>query len=476
MASELEIIRAIKNATSTDIKVRIIDQLGIKIKPQHRELIAYLVESSRQELDSEISYSVKKALFQVRSRYNITNFPLFLMDPVNLLQSSDPAYRLKALDIFEKKDVSLEQCYYFLGSIYFEDDPFVLSKMIMVLPMLVHHLPLNKVQKILSDFLEHENARVRANAVEVMSEIKSKMKIDYLGTLWSILKDFDQRVRSNAIHQLLLENRENLEKLLLERVKASENYYELISIQEIAEKIDFEFDKPTDKSLLSRIKKLQKKEEDKAKKEDSSHSIPLIVEKKSAGINFSLIKMIPFRTLIIGTSLVFACFYVITKQNEQKKVEITKTLEKKIKILKVESKKLKDKVKKLLVKTPIHKQKINLKAKLILLKKEGSSLKISSNTFFNEAKNLYQQEKYQEAIQIYKSVYEVYKDNRLAVDSVRWLSKTQKVQNVLSSVANYQKKKQYISAVKKLEEIRHLVAKENYDAHMTRLKKEKKKR
>ena len=125
------------------------------------------------------------------------------------------------------------------------------------------------------------------------------------------------------------------------------------------------------------------------------------------------------------------------------------------------------------IKTPIHKQDIALKSKLELLKSDGADLKSSSNTFFKEAKELYQHEKYKEAINIYKAVYEVYKDNRLAVDSVRWLSKTQKVQNVLSSVANYQKKKQYISAVKKLEEIRHLVSKEIYEKHLLRLKQEK---
>ncbi|MCJ8345459.1 HEAT repeat domain-containing protein [bacterium] len=475
MASELEIIRAIKSASSIDIKVRIIDQLGLKIKPQHRELIAYLVETSRQELDSEISYSVKKALFQIRSRYNITNFPLFLMDPVNLLQSSDPAYRLKALDIFEKKDVTLEQCYYFLGSINFEDDPFVLSKMIMVLPLLVHHLPLNKVQKILSDFLEHENSRVRANAVEVMAEVKTKMKIDYLGTLWKILNDFDQRVRANAIHQLLLENRKDMEAMLLERAKSSQDYYELISIVEIAEKIDLEFEKSLEKSLNSRISKLQKSEEEKAKKEESSHSIPLSVEKEPMGINFSLIKMIPFKWLLAFSIILFIAFYSLGKKKELKKNLVVKALKQEVVALKKESQSFQEQVKKMSIATPIHEQKIALNSKLSLLKKGGASLKESSNSFFTEAKSLYQHEKYKEAIEIYKAVYEVYKDNRLAVDSVRWLSKTQKVQNVLASVANYQRKKQYISAVKKLEEIRHLVSKENYDRHLELLKKEKKK-
>ena len=112
MASEQEIIQAIRSANNDEIKIRILDQLGHKIKPQHRELIRFLVDLSRDEGPQDISYAVKRALFQIRSRYNITNFPLFLRDPVSLLQSSDPAYRVKALEIFEKKKITSEQCYY----------------------------------------------------------------------------------------------------------------------------------------------------------------------------------------------------------------------------------------------------------------------------------------------------------------------------------------------------------------------------
>ena len=47
MASEEEIIQAIKSANDDEIKIRILDQLGHKIKPQHRELIRFLVDLSQ---------------------------------------------------------------------------------------------------------------------------------------------------------------------------------------------------------------------------------------------------------------------------------------------------------------------------------------------------------------------------------------------------------------------------------------------
>ena len=68
MASEQEIINALEDAPSADVRIRIIDQLGQKIKPQHRDLIAYLVTLSNRENNQEVAYSVKRALFKIRSR------------------------------------------------------------------------------------------------------------------------------------------------------------------------------------------------------------------------------------------------------------------------------------------------------------------------------------------------------------------------------------------------------------------------
>ena len=132
------------------------------------------------------------------------------MDPVSLLQSSDPAYRVKALEIFEKKNISAEQCYYFLGAIHFENDPFVLSKIMRVLPRLSTHLPTTRIELILQEYLEHSDSRVRANALEAYSAVSEQSREEQLELLFQCLEDPDQRVRANALRQLCQDSAENL--------------------------------------------------------------------------------------------------------------------------------------------------------------------------------------------------------------------------------------------------------------------------
>ena len=94
-----------------------------------------------------------------------------------------------------------------------------------------------------------------------------------------------------------------------------------------------------------------------------------------------------------------------------------------------------------------------------------------ANAFYNKAKESFDKENYATTVKLYNALYDVYKDNRLAVDSVRGLSKTQKIQKVMASVRDYLSKKQFLSASKKIQEIRHLMPKKNYEAHIKKIDK-----
>ncbi|MBT3785525.1 HEAT repeat domain-containing protein [bacterium] len=257
MASEEEIIHALEDAVSPAVKIRILDQLGSKIKPQHRDLISHLVTLSRQEQNQEVAYSVKRALFKIRSRYNITNFPLFLMDPIRLLQSSDPACRVKALEVFEKGEVSVEQCYHFLGSLFFENDPFVLSRMMKITPILCGFIPSSRVETILEDFLDSQDSRVRANVVEALGTIRQRRSEESFERLWSCLKDPDQRVRANATSQILEDPPEGLNEFMKECMEVSQDYYELLSCKAMLRDGAIEFEEQVHEQLEKRLKKLE---------------------------------------------------------------------------------------------------------------------------------------------------------------------------------------------------------------------------
>jgi hypothetical protein len=115
----------------------------------------------------------------------------------------------------------------------------------------------------------------------------------------------------------------------------------------------------------------------------------------------------------------------------------------------------------------------SLKVKIEIFQSQGRLLRENADRFLSVANQKYESEAYDEANQLYMSLYEVYKDNRMAVDAVRLLSRTQKVQNILESVREYVSKKQYISAVKKLEEIKHLVSAELFRKHYDSIESER---
>lgn len=478
MASENDIIHAIRNSGNAEVKIRIIDQLGHKIKPQHRELIRYLVDLSRTELNQEVAYSIKRALFQIRTKYNITNFPLFLMDPLMLIQSSDPAYRIKALEIFESKEVNAEQSYYFVGSIYFEDDPFVLSKMLKVLPRLEGHLSRTRLEMILNDFIQSEDSRVRANAVEALSLIQGQGDQRQFDILWACLRDRDQRVRTNSIRQLLDHNFEGLESRTVETLKKSNDYYELLSTRDLARQAKFEI---LDSVLSYANKKIEKAKadvEEEPTKLPAHPGVGLEIDGAQTTVNWSMMSSMNkfyFATLLVLVGV--GTYFLkpnpdnggILKENKELKTQLanlqsqTEESEKLIASLKEKKDVL------------LAKSNLSLEDKIGQFKKDGKLLKSNANIFFETANLQFKEEKYTEAVSLYKALYDVYKDNRLAVDSVRWLSKTQKVQNVLASVADYQRKNQFISAHKKLEEMKHLVSNEVFQGHFNKIEEARKK-
>ena len=470
MASEQEIINALEDAPTSDVKIRILDQLALKIKPQHRDLIAYLVSLSSRESNQEVAYSVKRALFKIRSRYNITNFPLFLMDPIRLLQSSDPACRIKALEVFDKGEVSVEQCYQYLGSIFFEDDPFVLSKMMKVMPTLSRFIPPRKIEKILQHFLDASDSRVRANALDALGTVSKTGDEERFQRVWNCLKDSDQRVRANAVDQILSTQPDNFESYLKDQARSSEDYYELIGIQQLLGKINGETDSEIQSFLVKKIAELEGKIT--LKDLERVEEIGLENHKVPGGINLSMMQYVagPRGKLFILICLI-ACVsfsYRLSQKNDLL-LKSNQAFEKNEKVLLQEVKKLEQQIALNQVKTPIAMMEISPEEKLSLLKEEGSSLRENSDLFMTRAKELFEQENYSEASALFRSLYEVYKDNRLAVDSVRWLSKTQKIENILRSVNEYMAKTQYISCRRKLEELRHLVSAKVYEQHLKRI-------
>lgn len=471
MASEQEIIHAVRSAVTDEIKIRILDQLGHKIKPQHRELIRFLVELSRDEENQDINYAVKRALFQIRSRYNITNFPLFLMDPLSLLKSSDPAYRIKALETFEKKVVNSEQCYYFLGAIHFEDDPFVLSKFMRVLPKLSSHLPISKIETILEDFVEHEDSRVRANAIESYSIICDRSREERIDILFECLKDSDQRVRSNALKTLQAESEQELYERTWDVIQKSQNYYAVSSCIILVETVPIDSLNEQLEFARKRLTKLEK--ELKVEPWKLGPQIHVDEIKKSGPLILPSNMMrnwVKYSILIILVLFIYNRFIsydmtnlqgsLATAERELAQFEKILTDQKK----RIEQLKSQDKV-------LILDQELSQTEKLDQFRHEGKLLRSNAEAFYKEAKLSFEKEDYSRTVLLYRALYDVYKDNRLAVDSVRGLSKTQKIQNVMASVKNYLSKNQFLSADKKVQEVRHLMSKKNYEANVNRIRK-----
>ncbi len=475
MASEQEIIRTIEDAPRSSIKIRVLDQLGHKIKPQHRELIRFLVKLASQEQDQEVAYSVKRALFRLRSRYNITNFTLFLMDPSRLLQSSDPAYRLKALDVFEGPDLNLEHCTAFLGSLHFEDDPFVLSKMIKVLPRLSSHLPLKKIEVLLGGFLEHPDSRVRSDAVEAMGEVRLELESQNLEMLWNCLKDPDQRVRSNAQSQLKAEDKDAVKDVLHDRVGVSENYYELQSCLELFQALEIEL--PA--AEVARVKSLMETLERDLHLSATEPGGPLDLgvggpERGTQG-TFGFIGPRPWLYLAL-VALVFLGFSLKLSSLKNKWKTKAETLQVQLAGQLEELEKVKKDLKAKTEDTLIARRDLAFKVKLSRFQNLGKRLRQNADVFMKQAREGFEKEEYDQTIETYKAIYQVYKDNRLAVDAVRWLSRTQKIQNILASVKDYLSKGQVISAQRKLEELRHLVSKDVYLIHKEEIELKSKER
>ena len=116
-------------------------------------------------------------------------------------------------------------------------------------------------------------------------------------------------------------------------------------------------------------------------------------------------------------------------------------------------------------------QKLTDKQKLNQFREDGRRLRTNAEAFYRKAKEAFDKENYASTVKLYNALYDVYKDNRLAVDSVRGLSKTQKIQNVMASFRDYLSKNQLLSASKKIQEIRHLMPKKNYQAHLEKIEK-----
>ncbi|MEE2924245.1 MAG: HEAT repeat domain-containing protein [bacterium] len=476
MASEQEIIQAIRSANNDEIKIRILDQLGHKIKPQHRELIRFLVDLSRDEGPQDISYAVKRALFQIRSRYNITNFPLFLMDPVSLLQSSDPAYRVKALEIFEKKKITSEQCYYFLGAIYFENDPFVLSKIMRVLPRLSTNLPTTRIELILQEYIEHSDSRVRANALEAYTTVSERSREEQVGLLFQCLEDPDQRVRSNALRQLCQDSSENLYDKTWEIIQKSKNYYAVLSCIELIETCPI---KKLDEQLDFARKRLAKLEKELAPK--SLNVIPQIHVTDVKQDGPVIIPYAKFASWLVYLLPMLLALIIYHKYSENSRLNLKEELKKTSSELRqfekmVEDQKTRIERLKNYSKVLIVDQDLTSKEKLNLFREDGRRLRTNANAFYRKAKESFDKEEYAVTVKLYNALYDVYKDNRLAVDSVRGLSKTQKIQNVMASVRDYLSKNQFLSASKKIQEIRHLMPKKNYETHVNNIEKAKTKK
>lgn len=478
MATEQEIIHSVKNAPTIDTKIRIIDQLGHKIKPHHRGLIRFLIELSRQENEPTLSYSAKRSLHLIRTRYNITNFPLFLMDPISLLQSNDPAYRIKALEIFDKKGFSPEQGYFILGSVYYEHDPFVLSRLVKLLPRLTRDLPPHKIEKLLAEFTNATDSRIKANALEALKELSGETNQLHLGILWQNLSDPHERVRNNCIQQLLENKPPDLAQKLTDILQGSENIHELDAALTIAQTLD-SFGPEILKKATEKIQALEKTQA-------NENTEPVSMLEETVEINepqnilfcrLQKLRMLSFLPagILSATICILLFSLYITKKTESHKWQTlyeqstiamqNQTQESEQTIAELREKSRLD--------VPIALRKIPLNDKTTLFSEHGNILKHNSQIFLNQAAELFESENYQEAIEIYKALYDVYKDNSLAVDAVRQLSRVQKVQNVLHSMADYAEKKQWISARKKLEEIKHLLSSDNYEKHLKQVEAQK---
>ncbi|MBW7876783.1 MAG: hypothetical protein H3C47_12440 [Candidatus Cloacimonetes bacterium] len=461
MASEQEIIEALQNSDSGEVRIKILDQLGHRIKPQHRKLIKHLVELSQSEKDEQVAYSVRRALFQIRSRYNITNFALFLMDPLTLLQSSDPAYRLKALETFETQNVSLEQCYYFLGSLHFETDAYVLNRMLKVLPKIKHLLPPESLRRILQGLRQHEDERIQKQAQAELNSLFHSPPMNSLDTLWQGLGDKDQRVREQAIRGVMQEPREQTASRIQKSLQFSQDYYLLESCLILCEQGNFSFEEHIISQAKESLNRARGSQED-------SMVMPALISPIPENTVTSFDKVKPLgRALIIVLVLQSLLIINLSKTDQTVSLPQAESLQVQVQketgsppVFEAESS-LADREDK------------SLKEKIEMFQNQGRLLRENADRFLTVANQKYDQEAYDEANQLYMSLYEVYKDNRMAVDAVRLLSRTQKVQNILESVKEYVSKKQYISAVKKLEEIKHLVSAELFRKHYDSIEAER---
>ncbi len=461
MASEQEIIEALQNSDSAEVRIKILDQLGHRIKPQHRKLIRHLVELSQSVKDEQVAYSVRRALFQIRTRYNITNFALFLMDPLTLLQSSDPAYRLKALESFENQNVSLEQCYYFLGSLHFETDAFVLNRMLRVLPKIKHLLPPQSLRRILEGLSKHEDLRIRNQAVTELNALHNPDKFLSIETLWQGLGDSDQRVREQAIRGVLQEARESTAHKIKETMEHSRDYYLLESCLTLCELGKFAFEDSVMKRATQALREARGNQEEKMVM--PALMSPSLPQPTSLPNQFGPVARASAIVMVLQSMLIAGLLKapVPTKKLDTSITEVAKALESP-----------KDSVQEPEGSLALSDDQ-SLKVKIEIFQSQGRLLRENADRFLSVANQKYESEAYDEANQLYMSLYEVYKDNRMAVDAVRLLSRTQKVQNILESVREYVSKKQYISAVKKLEEIKHLVSAELFRKHYDSIESER---
>ncbi len=456
MASEKEIIEALKAANGPEVRVRILDQLGHKVRPQHRKLIQHLVELSQSDQNEQVAYAVRRALFQIRSRYNITNFALFLMDPLTLLQSSDPAYRLKAVETLESTAPSLEQAYYFLGSLQFEEDPFVLRKMIRAIPHLRTYLDLKRLKSVLKSFQEHTDPKVRQAVSEAFSTLGQTDTPEEIRMLWPALDDEDQRVRQHAIQRLLELPRVELIPVLQDHLRTSESLNELESMLELVQEGAVAFEEELIRAAKERLNQAKRKQENTLRQQKAKSAAVKIPE----GLNLRK------GLILLGGALLLGMVLGRLSKPSQVIVEPAKTEEQQQEAQIPEESNPE-------VPPPLQPP-ASLLEKTELFRRQGQVLRESAETFFQQAGKAYDEENYQEAIDLYMALYDVYKDNRLAVDAVRQLSRTQTVQNKLESVKDYTSKKQFISAVKKLEEIKHLISAENWRQHFEAVESERK--
>jgi len=194
---EIKELIAQLSSKSSELRNKAIAKICEAENPEH---IPYLIHACDSE-DSALKYYAKKALSALRARLKLKGINIdsqirnyFIEKQIKILKSDNTREKFKAIELLAKYDAreKIEEIVECLNN---ETD----KKLIASLVKLVGKLGSSKVINTLTEYLAHEDNRIRANTVEALENIEAE-EICHL--LLPMLQDKNSRVKANAAKAL----------------------------------------------------------------------------------------------------------------------------------------------------------------------------------------------------------------------------------------------------------------------------------